>query len=284
MEAHDVATLYFFEISRSIVTVGMVVLLVYMLVRRNAACWRPLSLALAFATIWHTKMFGYSRFPGAYQERMALWLRGHHAAPAILKFLFGSPAWSLWGALAAMVYFSTVYPARLDAGSIRHSGGHDRTGIGGNSVAGADVGAQFRRLTASLIENGWTSGRSLFAFTIVWSVLFQIAGDATAMKVVAALLIGLSAGVIVTNVRASQRTHTMEWLGRAVLYSAALFGLSAAATFLLQRRSPLPGVILLGLSPVAAAVCCWVAVAGAGADPVDATDSTYEVKYPLAHE
>jgi hypothetical protein len=267
LESSDVGTLFFFEASRSVVTVAMIALLLYMLVCRSGSRWQPLMVALGFLAVWHTKAFGYSGFPGEYQERLALWLRAHHIATWLLAVVFGSPTWALWAAVAALVRFSTVFPSRVTPATIRASGSADRTGIlGGSGVAGLDLGVLFRALSAAALQRGMLRPRILGSIAVIWSIAFQIAGKHLVVQIAGALLTGLAMGVVITNMRASQPTHTAIWLGRAVLAGSGLFAMSAAATFLMRGGSPLPGVVLLGVAPIAAVAGVWRAVAGAAAE------------------
>lgn len=266
-KAIDVLAIFFFEISRSVVTLIAIALVIYMIVRRDAPRWRPLMLAIAFAAIWHTKAFGFAAFPGELQEAVAIWLRARRVPQVLLTLAFASPAWALWGALAALVRFSVVYPQPLTARQVISAGGADREGMmRGSAVAGADVGDVMRRLSAWLLRRGALAPRALIALTIAWSALFQITGHYVAMKVVAAFVMAIVAGVVITSIRATAESATsgvsrdfIRRLGLVPLVGVTMFALSAAASALL-RDKPFVGVVLLGLAPAAAAACLLYAV------------------------
>ena len=275
----NLLTLFFFEVSRSAVTVGIIALVLYMLVRRNTPPWRPLALALGFAAVWHTKAFGFSAFPGALQESLALQLRARHTPTAVLVFVFGSPAWALWGAASCMLYFSAAFPRRLSVGDVEMSAGADRAGLlRSNALAGADIGDLFRRLSGLLLERDSIRPGAIAVCTLLWAAAFHVFGDHRIVLIAGALLLAGIGGLVVTNLRAARQASrasdradnannfngsnadgaaVIRWLARGAMSGAALFGLSALAGLVFRGPDSVAGVLCLGLAPASVLYCVW---------------------------
>ncbi|MEO5511160.1 MAG: hypothetical protein ABIS27_11080 [Longimicrobiales bacterium] len=264
----DLAALSFFEISRSVVTLGAIALLVAMAAWRTDRRWRPLAIGIGFAAVWHAKAFGFAAFPGPRQEAVALWLRGHHVPHQLLTFVFAAPAWTLACAAAAALRFAVGFPVPLRPDAVDLPATADRAGLMRSAgVAGADIGAYFRESTRNLLLRGWLRTTPIVVQTLLWIVLYELTGGSIFLLVPGVFLLAGAAGIVVTALRATTiaadnaaARHSIRWLARSLYSGAALFAASAAASALFTGAASFVGVSLLGIAPAATLVCCWIAI------------------------
>jgi hypothetical protein len=217
-----------------------------------------LSLFVIFSAVWYAKEFAFTGYPGHVQEYLANQLTGAGIPIAVLDFVFGSPEWSAWIALGALLRLSVTWPQPLEQGRITQSGARDRKGMMRSvALAGTDIGAAFRSLAAGIV------GRHLLAARVVWPAVLA-AGIAhsllpwTAAGWAMALMLGIGVAVAMTNLRASfigatrrQRDRVL-WGVTAVVFAGSAFLVAGILSFGSDIASAVIGVAVASLSPIAA--------------------------------
>ncbi|HEY0304416.1 MAG TPA: hypothetical protein VGC44_05570 [Longimicrobiales bacterium] len=264
MEPGNFALILYLEVCRGLATAIALVAAIILLVRSSdRADARALTFFLLFFALAYQKVFGAIAYPGPLQEKLTMWLLGHGVSRPVLGWLFGPLPWAVWPALAAILRFSVVFPQPpLSAELIDSSGSHDRTGMmRGAGVAGADIGAVFRRLSKQLLAAGayrvtplWAAAVALVAVTTVL--------DRTARNALLLILAPVGIALVITNLRAcfgvvrEDAIPRMRRLGRGFLIAGAL--LLAASLPLLVSNNPgvtIPALMILMIATVIITVC-----------------------------
>ncbi|HUF67301.1 MAG TPA: hypothetical protein VMM79_01525 [Longimicrobiales bacterium] len=206
---------------------------------------------ITFAAVWYAKAFAFTGFPGHVQESMALWLRGHGASLSLLDFIFGSPEWSAWIALGAMLRLSVTWPRRLDAGRIEVAGERDRKGMMRSvAFAGADIGAGFRNLAARVLSSGLLEARIIWP-AVIMAGAFHSRSPWTAVHWLMTVLLSAGLAVGVTNIRGAFTQATRRQRGRMLW--CVIAAVMAGGAFLVS------GILSLGGDAGAAAIGVAVA-------------------------
>jgi hypothetical protein len=266
----DVVFLLYLESLRALTTLaGVVIAFLAARRARSRPAFGVLAFGIGFATLAYTKAIAFAGFPGAVQERAALWLGAHGVPHLLLRVLFAHPEWACWPALAAFTLFAVRYPHALSAEDIARSGARDRAGALRSVVlAGLDVGRLARNAAAAALRRGWLRGGVVWAAALLAAVAHTAALRAfrapLAINLLALLIALLPIAVLVALFRASHEAADagervpLRWLRRGVFAALTLFVTSALATPLVPRL-PL-GAVALSLAPAALAACWLLAV------------------------
>lgn len=241
----DVAAIFCFEITRSTVTAGALALGLWLAWRRaHDPAMRALAVGIGFAAVAFTQAAAFRSFPGGLQERLARWLLAHDVPAALLRFLFGSPAWALWFALAALLLFAARFPGPVSAESIARSGTRDRPGMmAGTGIAGLDIGSLFRDLTQRLVSAGAFRPLPLALTAAALAALHHPVRESTPALLLVLLGAAVALGVVITLLRAGNTDA--DDVARDRLAALRAGAIAAAALFLVSG--------LVGLLPGAAA-------------------------------
>lgn len=255
----DVAAIFFFELSRSVVTAAAVSVGLWLTWRRaREPAMRALAVTLGFATLAFTKAAAFRAFPGRVQERLAEWLLAQDVPRALLTFLFGSPAWAAWLALAAFMLFAMRFPAPVTTAAIERSGARDRAGtLAGVGVAGVDVGALFRRAARALVRRDVLRPLPLGVAAGGCALVHHVLRDVPAANAVALLVAGAAAGIAITLLRAGSGDADDVARGRLAALRTGAIGasvlfLAAGAAGLLPAPLDFVGAALLAIAPAPA--------------------------------
>ena len=255
----DVAAVSFFELSRSAVTAGAVAIGLWLVWRRDREdALRPLAVAVGFATLAFTKAVAFRGFPGPVQEDAAEWLLARDVPRSLLSFFFGSPAWAVWPALAALLLFAARFPRPVTAAAIESSGRRDRAGMmAGARLAGLNVGTLFRQLARTLLEQRWLAPQPLAAAAVTAGAVHHALRHVTAANAIALLLAGCAVGVVLTLLRAAHAEGddvARDRIGalRLGALAAAALSLAAAAAGLLPAPLDFLSAALLAVAPAPA--------------------------------
>ena len=264
MEPGNFALILYLEVCRGLTTAIALVAAVILLVRSaGRADARALALFLLFFALTYQKVFGAIAYTGPLQEKLTLWLLGQGVSRPVLAWLFGPLPWAVWPALAAILRFSVIFPTpSLSAEMIDASGSHDRTGMmRGAGVAGADIGAVFRRLSKQLLAAGAYQALPLWGAAIALAAITTIVGK-TARDALLLILAPLFIALTITNLRAcysvvrDDAKPRMRQLGRGFLIAGAL--LLAASLPLLVSNDPgvtIPALMVLMIAAVITVMC-----------------------------
>jgi hypothetical protein len=216
-----------------------------------------LSLFVIFAGVWYAKEFAFTGFPGHVQEYLANRLIGAGIPIGVLAFVFGSPEWSAWIALGALLRLSVTWPRPLDSQRITESGARDRKGMMRSvALAGADIGAAFRSLAAQLVAKRLLGGRSLWPLVMIAGVMHSVLPWPAASWSMT-VLFGGGVALAITNLRASfaratrRQRERVVWGVTAAVIAGSAFLVAGILSFGADIASAVIGVTVLSLSPIA---------------------------------
>lgn len=273
--AGDVVMLLYLEGIRTLVTLGGITLAAAAMRRaRGAPALASLSLAIAFGTVFYTKIIAFRGFPGALQSALSAGLQERDVPSWLLRVVFAHPEWAAWPALGGLLLFAAAWPRRLTAVDIASSGAADRTGaLRGVPLAGSDIGSSARTAAARLVERGaltpprvWTAAAA--AGVLHTLLLFTLPAVRPAVHVVfigvAALVFAICVALLRAghHVSSAQERRVLVWLRRGGLMAATLFSLSALSALLLPGSAL--AMVLLSLAPAVLALGLVPAIAAAG--------------------
>jgi hypothetical protein len=258
-ERRNVLVILFLELSRLFTTLVGVGVAGYLLVRASdRPAGRALALFLLFVTITYEKALGGSAVPGPGQEADAGALLGAGVPAYVMRWLFGEQIWTAWPAIAALLRFSSHYPADLHVDALEASGTEDRRGfLRGSSVAGADIGASFRALSRWLLARNAFSALALTVAAVVMIVLHTMFSERIhPLALWAVALFALF--IAVTNVRggymaadAGARARA-AWITLGLVLGLFMFLISTAAFVLIA--DPITRGLTFGLMMLVPAV------------------------------
>lgn len=281
-EAGNLLLLVYLELGRLITSVVGIGLAIYLLMRGSGQQdARALALFLLFATITYEKAFGGSGYPGDMQQKVVSGLLDAGVSQSVLRALFGPQPWTLWPALAALLRFSVVFPRALEPAVLEASGAHDRRGmLRGSGVAGADIGASFRRLSQRLLGAGALSVRGLTFFALIM-IAVHAAVQGTAGVFLLLAVAALSLCVAVTNVRAAYVAADgadrirATWIAEGFVLAVFMFLVSTALLALAPATATrMIAFILIMLLPAAVMACLTISVLDQG--ELDSRDAIHD--------
>jgi hypothetical protein len=267
----DVGILIVYEGMR-VSTIGLAVIVATVLgwrgVRRPPAVLASaflLLLAIGFA-----KATSYGGFPGLLQERLARALIAAGTPFPLLHFIFGQPAWAFGLAAAAFLRLAVTFPAVADAARVAAAEPAGRAGmLRGRALAGADVGALARRLSAAALQAGllrpvpvWTAAAAL--------ALVHAAGLPAASTVATLLAIGLPALLGIPALRAGFAAADEADRARVLWFVEGLIvaglALSVAAILSVAPAGALSWLsfAVLAVAPMVVLLCFATAISPAG--------------------
>jgi hypothetical protein len=213
------------------------------------------AVALVFVAVWYAKAFAFEGYPGHVQESVAAALLGAGAPLPVLDFIFGRPEWSLWIALGAVLRLSVTWPRPLDTVSIAVSGVRDREGmLRSVALAGADIGAAFRRLAVSLRTHGLLEARAVWPAVILAGAVDALVPAGPAAWLMASLLAS-GCAVATTNLRASfvratrRQRNRILWVVAAAVTAGSAFVVSATLSFTGDAVASIIGLAVASLAP-----------------------------------
>lgn len=225
---------------------------------KRASAAGLLSVFVIFAAVWYAKEFAFSGYPGRVQEYLANRLIGAGIPTGLLGFVFGSPEWSAWIALGALLRLSVTWPRPLDPRRISGSGARDRKGMMRSvALAGTDIGAAFRSLAAGIVGKRLLSARVVWPAVLAAGVTHSILPWPPASWTMT-LLLGAGAAVAITNLRAPFSAATrrqrdrMLWAVTAAVFAGSAFLVAGILSFGNDIASAIIGVAVASLSPIAA--------------------------------
>jgi len=283
LETRSLFLILYLELSRLVTSLTAITIAIVLMVRGSQrAEARSLALFLLFTTITYEKVFGTNGFPGRVQEHVAESLFAAGASPKLLLWLFGPIAWAAWPAAAALLRFSAVFPKPLEAETLEASGREDRRGfMRSTGVAGADIGALFRRTSKRLLS--LTAFRPL---TLGVAAVILIIGHTllagSRYSAVLWLVVFLVLCIVVTNIRAAYVASTgadrvrIIWIAEGFVLALFMFLESAAILLILPGAVPqMMAFLLIMLIPATVMVCMALSVLDRGElDSKDAIDRT----------
>jgi hypothetical protein len=279
----DVGILIVYEGMRSS-TVALAVVVAVVLGWRGAR--RPpavlASALLVLLAIGYAKATSYSGFPGILQERMARALLAQGTPFPVMAFVFGQPAWAFGLAAAAFLRLAVTFPGEVTADAVLAADAAGRPGmLRGHAVAGADVGALARRLSAAAL------GGRLLRPAPVWTAALLLAlAHALALPLVAAIAsvlgIGLPLGLGIPALRAGYAAADDEdrarilWFVQAAVVAALALLMAGILSFVPTSALAWVPFAVLAVAPMVVLLCLATALAPAGGvDPARALRFTF---------
>jgi hypothetical protein len=271
-ETRNLFLILYLEVSRLVTTVIALAIAAFLIARAaRQPDGRALALTLLFSVITYEKVFGSNGFPGPLQERLTHGLLAIGVTRPVLAWLFAPLAWPVWFALAALLRFSAVFPNELQAETLDASGRADRRGfMRSRGVAGADIGAWFRKLSNSALTAGLYRPSRLIALAVLLAVANTLLGGTAAVNalwLVALLLVALA----VTNLRAGYVAASgpdrvrATWIAEGFVLSLFLFLLSSTMWVLMPLNViRMAAFILVMLIPPALMACLALSVLDRG--------------------
>lgn len=211
---------------------------------------------VAFVAVWYAQTFAFEAYPGHAQEWIARRLIGAGVPLPMLDLAFGSPEWSLWIALGAMLRLSVTWPRPIDPAAIAGSGARDRRGMMRSvALAGVDIGAAFRRLTARAVSRGAFEAHNVWPAVLIAGLVHTIVGSPL-VRVLLVVALTIGAGVGITNLRASfagatrRQRARIGWVVTAVVIAGSGFLVASALSMASDRVSGLVGIAFASLAPI----------------------------------
>lgn len=251
------------EIVRAVVGFVIIVIGVRLAQDRLRPAARRFAFFLLFLDVWYLKSFS-GNFPGFAQERFANALLQIGVPSRLLQLVFGEPIWALWLALAALILFSLEFPGPVSSAAIRAGGREDRRGaMRSVALAGADVGATFRRAVSGMIETNLLRPRVVWPTAAVVGLFVALDSPGSIVAFAGWILFGACSGIAITALRAGREAATASdlevllWLRRGVLV-AAFAGLVFAALSGLDSLDGLAYLVFVA-APATVAVCAALA-------------------------